>query len=179
MFGFLKVLARNITQGSAAEVFPFAEAHTPARFRGQVRLDPSLCVGCKVCHHVCAGGAIHISEHADGSGYDFIVWHNSCALCGMCQHYCPTKAITLSTDWHNAHRQSEKYTWCEEHFVPFLECEGCGAHIRMLPPDLAARAYASGSFNVAQFIRLCPSCRQVAIATAKKKIAEEAASHSY
>lgn len=175
MFGFLKVLARNVLKGPSTDPFPFAEAHTPARFRGQVRLDPALCVGCAICHHVCAGGAINIAEREDGSGYDFTVWHNTCALCGLCRHYCPTGAITLSNDWHNAHLQSQKYDWCERQFVPFMHCEGCGAHIRPLPPQLAARAYGPGGFDFASFMRLCPSCRQLAAARADVHIPEASA----
>lgn len=172
MFGFLKVLASNLLKGPSTDPFPFAEAHTPARFRGKVKLDPALCVGCSICVHVCAGGAIRINEREDGSGYDFTVWHNTCALCAMCRHYCPTGAITLSNDWHNAHRQSEKYDWCERQFVPFVACEGCGKHIRPLPPALATRAYASGAFDVASFLRLCPSCRQVAAANSGELVFE-------
>lgn len=167
MLGFLKILARNVAQGPSTDPFPFAETHTPRRFRGKVTMDPAKCVGCAICRHVCAGGAIRIEPREDRSGYDFTVWHNTCALCGLCRHYCPTGAITMTNDWHNAHLQERKYDWAEHHFVPYLRCTGCEAHIRMLPPDLATRVYANHAqdLDFPALLRMCPKCRQVAAAT--------------
>lgn len=159
---FLKVLARNLLKGPSTDPFPFKEAHTPERFRGRVTMNPDLCVGCGICHHVCPGDAIRIEKNEEGTGYSFSIWHNTCALCGSCKNYCPTGAITQTRDWHNAHTQAEKYSWAEHHFVPYLRCEGCGASIRMLPPDLATRLYAHSPVDMTQILKLCPSCRQLA-----------------
>ena len=178
MLPFLKVLARNILQGPATEAFPYAEAPTPQRFRGKVTMDPQKCVGCGICRHVCAGKAINIQPHEDGKGYDFAIWHNTCALCGMCRHFCPTRAITMTNDWHNAHGQEEKYAWAEHHFVPYLRCEGCGAPIRMLPPELAARIYAHSPVDMTELMKLCTSCRQVIEARRLESIAQKQAEHS-
>ncbi|MCL1889829.1 MAG: 4Fe-4S binding protein [Desulfovibrionaceae bacterium] len=164
---FLKILARNLLKGPSTEAFPFKEAFTPPRYRGKVVMNPNLCVGCGICTHVCPGGAIMMKESEDQNGYDFMVWHNTCAFCGSCRHYCPVKAISLSQDWHNAHYQSEKYRVLEHHFVPYLHCSSCGAHIRRLPPALAARIYSHSSVDPATIIRLCPDCRQ--LATAKRE----------
>lgn len=182
MFKFLKVLTQNICKGPATEAFPAAPAHTPERFRGRVTMNPELCVGCGICRHVCAGQAIRLEDTEkaeDGSkGYDFSIWHNSCALCGMCRHYCPTGAITLTADWHSAHRAEQKYEWAEHHFIPYLACAGCGAPIRMLPPDVATRIYTSTTLDPKDFLKLCPACRQLATARREGESAplEEAAS---
>jgi formate hydrogenlyase subunit 6/NADH:ubiquinone oxidoreductase subunit I len=159
---FLKILARNLLKGPATEAFPFKEAHTPARFRGRVALNPDLCVGCGICRHVCPGGAIHMEADEERTGYNFLVWHNSCCLCGSCRHYCPTGAIALTNNWHGAHYQADKYVQAEHHFVPYLHCSACGAPIRMLPPEVATRVYANNAAQVADLIRLCPACRRIA-----------------
>ena len=164
MLGFLKILARNIIQGPATIAFPFREAHTPQRFRGRVTMSPEKCVGCAICRHVCAGRAIRIEQNSDKTGYNFTIWHNTCALCGLCRHFCPTSAISMTNDWHNAHLQSDKYSWAEHHFVPYLRCAGCEAPIRMLPPELATRVYAHSPVDMTQLMKLCPNCRQVAAA---------------
>ncbi|WP_034636986.1 4Fe-4S dicluster domain-containing protein [Desulfovibrio cuneatus] len=164
MFRFLKLLGKNLAQGPSTDPFPAKEAHTPERFRGRVVVNPEQCVGCRICHHMCAGGAIRIEDNEEKTGYNFTVWHNTCALCGMCRHYCPTKAITLSTDWHNAHTQEDKYDWAAHYSIPYLACAGCGAHIRMLPPQLAARLYAHSPVDMTDLLKLCPSCRQLAAA---------------
>ncbi len=164
MFKFLKVLVRNIFQGPATEAFPLQPAPTPDRFRGRVQLNPELCVGCGICKHVCSGDAIRIEQDQEKSGYHFTVWHNTCCLCGSCRYYCPTQAISLTTNWHNAHTEKEKFQLAEYHFVPYAKCEGCGAPIRILPPEISARIYANTPFDVSTIIHLCPNCRQIATA---------------
>ncbi len=162
MAKFLKVLARNLRLGPSTDPFPLGETFTPERFRGKVVVDAERCMGCGICRHVCAAGAINIDVRADQSGYDFTVWHNSCCLCAQCRHFCPAKAITLSTDWHNAHPQSEKFTWTESKFMPYMACKGCGASMRLLPVDMAVKLYAKNTDIDALHVReLCPACRQV------------------
>ncbi len=160
MLRFLKVLARNLTKGPAVDPFPAQEAWTPDRFRGRVTMDPEKCVGCGICRHVCAGRAIRIEPTEDGKGYNFTIWHNTCALCGMCRHFCPTRAITMTTDWHNAHTQDQKFDWAEHRFVSYLHCSSCGASMRMLPPELAARVYAHSPVDMTAILKLCPDCRR-------------------
>ncbi|SHN52276.1 4Fe-4S dicluster domain-containing protein [Desulfovibrio litoralis] len=164
MFKFLKILGRNLKQGPSTQIFPLGEAPTPKRFRGRVVVDPSKCVGCGICKHVCAGRAINIEPDKNKQGYSFSVWHNTCALCGMCRHYCPTKAITLSNDWHNAHLQSKKYDNAEHHFIPYSRCRSCDAPMRRLPPELVLKIYTDKSLDMMPLLSLCPQCRQVATA---------------
>lgn len=167
MLNFLKVLVDNLRKGPVTDPFPFQEAPTPTRFRGKVTMDASKCVGCRICNHVCAGKAIRIEDNAEGTGYDYTIWHNTCCLCGMCRHYCPTGAITMTTDWHGAHEQSEKYNTAEHHFVSYLKCTICGGPVRMLPPNLTTRIYAHSIVDMKELLNVCPSCRK--IATAKRK----------
>ena len=162
MFKFLKILANNVLQGPSTEDFPFKESPTPTRFRGRVTMNPEVCVGCSICSHVCPADAIRIIEKKDHSGYDFTIWHNSCSLCGSCRYYCPTSAITMTNDWHNAHSQAAKYTWAEHHEVPYFKCAGCGTPIRMLPPHVATRIYAHSPVDMSELLELCPQCRQLA-----------------
>lgn len=162
MAGFLKILLRNVLEGPSTDPFPLGETFTPKRFRGKVALNADLCMGCGICRHTCAAGAINIHVRPDQSGYDFTVWHNSCCLCASCRHYCPTGAITLTTDWHNAHAQEEKFTWLEQKFVPYVPCEGCGTPMRPVPPSIAKKIYINNSdVDIEKIIKLCPKCRQI------------------
>lgn len=174
MAGFLKVLFRNLLDGPSTDPFPAGETFTPDRFRGKVKVDPELCMGCGICRHTCAAGAINISPRADQSGYDITIWHNSCCLCASCRHYCPTEAITLTTDWHNAHPQSEKFEWTEHQFMPYVPCEGCGAPMRRLPIHIAKKIYAFNTdIDLEKIIKLCPKCRQVEDATRHSGVSHE------
>ncbi len=160
MLPFLKILVRNIIKGPATEAFPFGETYTPKRLRGRAELDPSRCLTCGICSHVCAGGAIAMTESADGRGMEFRLWHNTCTFCGLCEHYCPANAITMTNDWHLSHEQSEKYTCCEVQFVEYPVCEKCGE--RMLP-RLHQRLSKGlvGSVSTAEIMRICPDCRRL------------------
>ena len=147
------------------DAFPFGETYTPDRLRGRVEIDPALCVGCGTCVHVCAAGAINISKFEDGSGFEITVWRNSCCLCAQCRHYCPTKAVTLSNDWHSAHRATEKYTQITRAKVKYDYCAVCGAKMRVLPQEVLNRIYAKHSeVDVDVISHLCPNCRRIDVA---------------
>ena len=162
---FLKILWDNLKKGPVTDPFPFGETYTPERLRGRVEIDPELCLGCGTCVHVCAAGAINISKFADGSGFEITVWRNSCCLCAQCRHYCPTKAITLSNDWHSAHRATEKYTQITRAKVKYDYCAVCGAKMRVLPQAVLNRIYAKHSeIDVDVVSHLCPNCRRIDVA---------------
>ncbi|CCH50258.1 4Fe-4S dicluster domain-containing protein [Pseudodesulfovibrio piezophilus] len=159
MFPFLKILVSNLLKGPSTEPFPLGEAHTPTRFRGRAELDPNLCLTCGICRHVCAGGAIDLTESTSGNGVEFRLWHNTCTFCGLCEHYCPTKAIRMTQDWHLAHAQEEKYTCCETRFVEYPTCLECGE--RMLPTlGKKLHTHAIGSVDAASIMQTCPTCRR-------------------
>ena len=96
----------------------------------------------------------------DGSGVEYVLWHNSCVFCGLCAHYCPTKALTMSTDWHLAHRGEERFRMCEESFVRYGKCSSCGARIQPRP---AVIVEALGGDNPERFL-LCPACKRASLA---------------
>ncbi|TYO98571.1 4Fe-4S dicluster protein [Geothermobacter ehrlichii] len=159
MFSFLKILARNLILGPSTDPFPHGETFTPEGLRGKIRFDASACVGCRMCEHVCAAGAIRIEETADKSGLEFVLWHNSCAFCGLCEHYCQTKAIRLTEDWHMAHRQEEKYGYVEKGVVGYVPCSRCGDPMVPVAPQLMKIAYRETNRDIEKLRDLCPDCR--------------------
>ena len=162
MAGFLKVLFRNLLEGPSTDPFPLGETFTPDRLRGRAVVDPDLCMGCGICRHSCAAGAIHIGQKPDGSGFTITIWQNSCCLCASCRHYCPTAAMSISTDWHTAHTQSEKYNKLEQHTIKYEPCVACGALMRPIPKVLADKLYAWNTEIDPELTRkLCPKCRQI------------------
>ena len=167
MFSFLKVLARNLIQGPCTDPFPFGETFTPKGLRARVRFNADACVGCRMCEHVCAGGAIRFEEGE--SELRFILWHNSCTFCGLCQHYCKTKAIVLSEDWHLTHRQEEKYAMVEQGTISFVSCFGCGISMIPVAGELMRIAYRETNQDIDRLRRLCPDCRQKLGTTGVKK----------
>ena len=93
------------------------------------------------------------------------MWRNSCCLCAQCRHYCPTKAVTLTNDWHSAHRATEKYTQITRAKVKYDYCAVCGAKMRVLPQEVLNRIYAKHSeVDVDVISHLCPNCRRIDVA---------------
>ena len=167
---FLKILWDNLKKGPATDPFPFGETFTPERLRARVEIDPALCVGCGTCVHVCTAGAINVSKFEDGTGFEVTVWRNSCCLCAQCRHYCPTKAISVTNDWHSAHRATEKYTQISRAKVLYDYCAVCGAKMRVLPQSVLNRIYAKHSeVDVDVISHLCPNCRRIDVAVEENR----------
>lgn len=156
MLPFLKIMVKNLLAGPSTEAFPFAPAHTSARFRGKADHDKNKCILCGICRHVCAAGAIQMRVAEDGSGVEYVLWHNSCVFCGLCAHYCPTKALTMSNDWHLAHRGEQRFEQRELSFVRYGQCSNCGSRIQPRPPVVVE---SLGSKCPDQFM-MCPACKR-------------------
>lgn len=135
------------------------ETPVPGNLRGRMSYRAEACVGCRMCQHVCAGGAIRFDE--DEAGLSFTLWHNSCLFCGMCSHYCPTGALAPSQEWDLAHRQEEKYRLVEQGLVPQVLCSVCGVPMLPVVPELLKKGYRAVSNDTAQLQTLCSECRQV------------------
>jgi len=162
MAGFLKVLFRNLLEGPSTDPFPLGETFTPDRLRGKAVVDPDLCMGCGICRHSCAAGAINITPLPDRKGFTITIWQNSCCLCASCRHYCPTGAMSITTNWHTAHPESEKFNRIEQHTIHYEPCAGCGELMRPLPNKLAEKLYAyNDEIDRELTRRLCPKCRQL------------------
>lgn len=155
---FIKILLRNLLLGPSTDPFPFGETFTPKGLRGRVAFDPERCSGCRMCEHVCAGGAIRFDDGPQG--LRFTLWHNSCTFCGLCEHYCVPKAIHLTEDWHLAHRQEDKYRMIEQGTVAYRPCQECGVRFIPLNAALAARVYGESTDALERLGRLCPDCRR-------------------
>lgn len=157
---FLKVLLNNLLKGPSTDAFPFGDTVTPKVYRGKVVFDKTACAGCKMCEHVCPGGAIRFSDKPDG--LHFAIWHNTCISCGLCAHYCLTRAIRLSNDWHLSHLQEEKYEMTDHAVVSFTSCAKCGTQILPAADALMQLAYKDVSTRTEHLRRLCPECRRKA-----------------
>jgi ferredoxin len=58
-----------------------------------MKVDDSLCKGCKRCVSVCPNSAISINQKTRTAQIDYSL----CALCGICIEECPTGALRFIT----------------------------------------------------------------------------------
>ena len=159
MASFLNVMLHNVLDGPRTDPFPFGETFSPERIRGRVRIDPSLCIGCSMCRHVCVAGAINIQRFPEG--WTITVWQGSCCLCASCRTYCPMHAITIDNDWHSAHLEEDKFKRIEQHTINFVPCKRCGKPVRLISEAKAKELYCNDpNVDVDEVRQLCRDCRQ-------------------
>lgn len=62
---------------------------------GKPHVDPDLCIGCKMCTHICAHGGTVLE------GKKMTIDHSKCVGCGRCIGVCPKDAILAASDESN------------------------------------------------------------------------------
>jgi ferredoxin len=159
---FLKIFVRNLINGPATTPFPFGPAWTPERLRGRIEFKLSSCTGCRACEQVCAPGAIRFDKTPDG--LRFMMWHNTCVFCGLCEFYCPTDAIRQSDDWHMAHGVADKFGMAIREVIPYVACAACGNKALGSAPNPVGVEPPFTRAETEQQRNLCPACRKKALA---------------
>jgi len=162
MLTTIKTVLANIGRGPATSRYPFVEETVPKGFRGKVTYDPSKCIGCKTCVHVCAGKAIKIDEKTDC--FDFSVWDGTCTRCQMCENFCPTGAIKVTEEFHNAYLAEDVYKKAHFGNIPYIQCAECKKMIKPLPEVVAQEKLKGENIAYKERSYICPDCRRKAMA---------------
>jgi len=90
------ILRTRLLQGQRTAAFPASAPELPARFRGRLALEPTLCdAGCSRCVDVCPTDAIDLGR---------------CLFCSECVDRCPTDALTSTPDYRLATTSREALT---------------------------------------------------------------------
>jgi formate hydrogenlyase subunit 6/NADH:ubiquinone oxidoreductase subunit I len=87
----LSMLSRNLWRGVTTLRFP-ARPPVTMGFRGLVRMNPALCIGCAICRFRCTARAITFS-----AGKNEFTWSydpGQCTFCGRCVEGCKENALT-------------------------------------------------------------------------------------
>ncbi len=85
-------------QKTATVLYPYATVKMPDRFRGKIRFNASLCIGCKLCMRDCPTNCITITKVGEKrfqAEFDL----DRCIYCAQCVDSCPKQALAATPDY--------------------------------------------------------------------------------
>ncbi len=91
----------------ATTKYPFEPAQVPERFRGDLKFDPSKCIGCLLCVKDCPSNAIAIKKLGDKK-FELDIDLGKCIYCGQCADSCLKKALTITPKFELAQTERDK-----------------------------------------------------------------------
>jgi hydrogenase-4 component H len=100
-----QIIRRSARTGIVTTDYPDQPDPAPDTYRGQVMLEPGLCVGSGDCARVCPSQAIRVLYDERG-GWLWELDDARCVFCGLCQDVCPEGAIALSNEYELATRDA-------------------------------------------------------------------------
>ena len=89
----------------------------PARYRGFLEVDASICTGCQACERACPIGCIQINLEKDAANpklrvvTQFDIDEAKCMYCGLCVEPCPTGAIQHTREFEGSVRAVQNLTF--------------------------------------------------------------------
>jgi NADH-quinone oxidoreductase subunit I/NAD(P)H-quinone oxidoreductase subunit I len=98
----------------------------PARYRGFLEVDLSVCTGCLACARACPIDVIKISVDKDPANpkqrvvTQFDIDESKCMFCGLCVEPCPTGAIAHTREFESTVRSVDNlvFRWVPDAAKP-------------------------------------------------------------
>jgi formate hydrogenlyase subunit 6/NADH:ubiquinone oxidoreductase subunit I len=87
--------------------YPQERSGMPQGFRGKVKFNPAICIGCTMCVRDCPSQAIEIKKIAEKQ-FELEMDLGKCIYCGQCVDSCPKKALAITTEFELARLDHKK-----------------------------------------------------------------------
>ncbi|HOO53330.1 MAG TPA: 4Fe-4S dicluster domain-containing protein [Methanothrix sp.] len=118
-----------------------------------IRVDGSLCIGCKSCSNVCPSQNIVRTETDKTRS---IHWKRCREECDLCVEFCPAKALTLVPFDESVPEPEVSFD--------LVACKICGSRYATEPMlkriEAALPADSQKDSEGLEWIRVCPVCRR-------------------
>jgi formate hydrogenlyase subunit 6/NADH:ubiquinone oxidoreductase subunit I len=102
-----KLLFMSLFKKAATANYPADKSGMPAGFRGKLKFDAPLCIGCKMCMRDCPCDAIEIVKIGEKQ-FEARVNLARCIYCGQCVDSCPKKALAITNAFELARLKPEQ-----------------------------------------------------------------------
>jgi len=104
----IPLMLRMLVKKPDTILYPAQKAHVEEHFRGALKFDQALCIGCKLCMKVCPSAAIEIERVSETEKvYQAYVRMDRCIFCGQCVDTCPKKALENTENFELASTDKE------------------------------------------------------------------------
>ena len=93
-----RLLMQSLFKKPATGNYPADRSGMPEGFRGKLKFNPQMCIGCKMCMRDCPSGAIEINKIGEKQ-FQAQVNLAKCIYCGQCVDSCPKKALQITAEF--------------------------------------------------------------------------------
>jgi formate hydrogenlyase subunit 6/NADH:ubiquinone oxidoreductase subunit I len=102
-----KLLIQSLFKKPATINYPAISSGMPKGFRGKMKFNASLCIGCKMCMRDCPSGAIEIRKTGENQ-FEAEMHLGKCIYCGQCVDSCLKKALEITAEFELAKLDPDK-----------------------------------------------------------------------
>jgi formate hydrogenlyase subunit 6/NADH:ubiquinone oxidoreductase subunit I len=93
-----RLLIQSLFKKPATINYPVDRSGMPEGFRGKLKFNAGMCIGCKMCMRDCPSGAIEIRSIGEKQ-FEAEINLAKCIYCGQCVDSCPKKALLISAEF--------------------------------------------------------------------------------
>jgi formate hydrogenlyase subunit 6/NADH:ubiquinone oxidoreductase subunit I len=93
-----KLLIQSFFKKPATGNYPADRSGMPEGFRGKLKFNAALCIGCKMCMRDCPSNAIEIIKIGEKQ-FQAHVNLAKCIYCGQCVDSCFKKALAITAEF--------------------------------------------------------------------------------
>jgi formate hydrogenlyase subunit 6/NADH:ubiquinone oxidoreductase subunit I len=93
-----RLLIQSFFKKPATGNYPADGTGMPEGFRGKLKFNAFVCIGCKMCMRDCPAGAIEIVKIGEKQ-FEAQVNLAKCIYCGQCVDSCPKKALEITDEF--------------------------------------------------------------------------------
>jgi formate hydrogenlyase subunit 6/NADH:ubiquinone oxidoreductase subunit I len=100
-------LIQSLFKKPATINYPAQRSRMTKGFRGKLKFNPPLCIGCRMCVRDCPTGAIEIKKIGEKK-FEAHIDLGKCIYCGQCVDSCPKNALEITGDFELAELELDK-----------------------------------------------------------------------